>query len=139
MGGGHARVVRPLPSPAAQLRRNPRCAEQRAAARHPRRRAPPHRELAAAAATRAARIRARRGGRAALLERQRLLSSLIAMTLPAGSGAPEELARFRKLTLATLAATFLLVVVGGIVRVSESGLGCGPAGSGTHGWPLCDG
>jgi heme A synthase len=61
------------------------------------------------------------------------------MTLPAGSGAPEELARFRKLTLATLAATFLLVVVGGIVRVSESGLGCGPAGSGTHGWPLCDG
>lgn len=36
-------------------------------------------------------------------------------------------------------ATFLLIVVGGIVRVSDSGLGCGPAGSGFHGWPLCEG
>jgi heme A synthase len=35
--------------------------------------------------------------------------------------------------------TFLLVIVGGIVRVSESGLGCGPAGSGLHGWPFCNG
>jgi heme A synthase len=57
----------------------------------------------------------------------------------AESGGPEELARFRNLTIATIAATFLLVVVGGVVRVSESGLGCGSAGSGTHGWPLCDG
>jgi heme A synthase len=57
----------------------------------------------------------------------------------AESGGPEELARFRNLTIATIAATFLLVVVGGVVRVSESGLGCGAAGSGTHGWPLCDG
>lgn len=54
-------------------------------------------------------------------------------------GGPDELARFRNLTLITIAATFLLVVIGGVVRVSESGLGCGPAGSGTHGWPLCDG
>jgi heme A synthase len=30
-------------------------------------------------------------------------------------------------------------VVGGIVRVSDSGLGCGPAGSGLKGWPLCGG
>ena len=30
-------------------------------------------------------------------------------------------------------------MIGGIVRVSDSGLGCGPAGSGTHGWPLCEG
>jgi len=49
------------------------------------------------------------------------------------------LAAFRRLTTATLAATFALVVIGGIVRVSDSGLGCGPAGSGTHGWPLCQG
>ncbi len=35
--------------------------------------------------------------------------------------------------------TFLLVVLGGVVRVSDSGLGCGPAGSGTQGWPLCNG
>jgi heme A synthase len=61
------------------------------------------------------------------------------MPSSAESGGPEGLARFRNLTLATIAATFLLVVVGGVVRVSESGLGCGSAGSGTHGWPLCDG
>ncbi len=36
-------------------------------------------------------------------------------------------------------ATFLLVVVGGVVRVGDSGLGCGPAGSGLRGWPLCQG
>ena len=61
------------------------------------------------------------------------------MPSSAESGGPEGLARFRNLTRATIAATFLLVVVGGVVRVSESGLGCGSAGSGTHGWPLCDG
>jgi heme A synthase len=41
--------------------------------------------------------------------------------------------------MATIVATFLLVIVGGIVRVSDSGLGCGPAGSGFHGWPFCNG
>jgi len=46
---------------------------------------------------------------------------------------------FRRLALATLLATFVLIVVGGIVRVSDSGLGCGPAGSGLEGWPLCKG
>jgi heme A synthase len=46
---------------------------------------------------------------------------------------------YRRLALATLAATFLLVIVGGIVRVSDSGLGCGPAGSGLDGWPFCNG
>jgi heme A synthase len=35
--------------------------------------------------------------------------------------------------------TFLLVIIGGIVRVSDSGLGCGPADSGFHGWPFCNG
>ncbi len=50
-----------------------------------------------------------------------------------------DLARFRRLVTATIAATFILILVGGIVRVSDSGLGCGPAGSGTHGWPLCEG
>jgi heme A synthase len=29
--------------------------------------------------------------------------------------------------------------VGGVVRVSDSGLGCGPPGSGFHGWPFCNG
>jgi heme A synthase len=51
---------------------------------------------------------------------------------PAGSG-------FRRLVLATGIATFVLIIVGGIVRVSDSGLGCGPGGSGFHGWPLCKG
>ena len=46
---------------------------------------------------------------------------------------------FRRLAIATLASTFLLVIVGGIVRVSDSGLGCGPAGSGLNGWPFCNG
>ena len=61
------------------------------------------------------------------------------MPRSADRGGPEELARFRTLTLVTILATFALVVIGGIVRVSESGLGCGAAGSGTEGWPLCGG
>jgi cytochrome c oxidase assembly protein subunit 15 len=47
--------------------------------------------------------------------------------------------RYRQLALATLLVTFLLIVIGGIVRVSDSGLGCGPADSGFHGWPFCNG
>ena len=46
---------------------------------------------------------------------------------------------YRRLTLGTAAATFLLIVLGGVVRVSDSGLGCGPAHSGFKGWPLCQG
>ena len=45
----------------------------------------------------------------------------------------------RKLVLATGIATFALIILGGVVRVSDSGLGCGPAGSGFHGWPFCNG
>jgi heme A synthase len=52
--------------------------------------------------------------------------------------APENIT-IRRLALATIVATFLLVIVGGIVRVSDSGLGCGPADSGFHGWPFCNG
>ena len=48
-------------------------------------------------------------------------------------------AGFRRLAIATVLATFLLIIVGGVVRVSESGLGCGPAGSGLNGWPFCNG
>jgi heme A synthase len=57
----------------------------------------------------------------------------------AARGGADPLVRFRRLLTATIAATFVLIVVGGVVRVSDSGLGCGPAGSGTHGWPLCGG
>src|SRR5919107_5937661 len=56
-----------------------------------------------------------------------------------GGDAERELARFRRLVTATLVATFVLILIGGIVRISDSGLGCGAAGSGTHGWPLCQG
>jgi heme A synthase len=64
--------------------------------------------------------------------------------MPGGQGvAPrgeaDELARFRRLVGATIVATFVLILIGGAVRVSDSGLGCGAAGSGTHGWPLCEG
>jgi heme A synthase len=54
-------------------------------------------------------------------------------------GGGDELRRFRRLADLTAVATFLLIIVGGVVRVSESGLGCGPGGSGTEGWPLCGG
>jgi heme A synthase len=46
---------------------------------------------------------------------------------------------YRRLALVTVVATFALVVVGGVVRVSDSGLGCGPEGSGLNGWPFCNG
>lgn len=59
--------------------------------------------------------------------------------MPATASPTPPTAGFRRLLLVTLAATFLLVVVGGIVRLSDSGLGCGPAGSGFNGWPLCRG
>ncbi len=61
------------------------------------------------------------------------------MAGPVAGGGGEQLRRFRRLADLTAAVTFLLIVVGGIVRVSESGLGCGPGGSGTKGWPLCGG
>ena len=55
------------------------------------------------------------------------------------AGADPDRARFRRLAYLTAALTFALIVVGGVVRISDSGLGCGPAGSGTEGWPLCGG
>ena len=60
-------------------------------------------------------------------------------SLGGAGGGPADLRRFRRLADITAATTLLLIVVGGVVRVSDSGLGCGPAGSGTHGWPLCGG
>src|SRR3712207_5724601 len=61
------------------------------------------------------------------------------MDLVAARAGGDELRRLRLLVNATILATLLLILVGGFVRVSESGLGCGPAVSGTDGWPLCDG
>jgi heme A synthase len=61
------------------------------------------------------------------------------MRAAAFSGARDALSRFRALLNVTILAAFALVIVGGVVRVSDSGLGCGSAGSGSHGWPLCDG
>ncbi len=49
------------------------------------------------------------------------------------------LRRFRRLVGAAILATFLLIVVGTVVRVRNAGLGCGPAGAGLQGWPLCGG
>lgn len=61
------------------------------------------------------------------------------MPAPQTGTGPAALAGFRRLVKITIVATFALIVIGGIVRVSDSGLGCGPAGSGSHGWPLCTG
>ena len=46
---------------------------------------------------------------------------------------------YQRLAVSTAVATFALIIVGGVVRVSDSGLGCGPAGSGFSGWPFCNG
>jgi heme A synthase len=46
---------------------------------------------------------------------------------------------FRRIAYAAALLTFVLIIVGGVVRISDSGLGCGAGGSGTKGWPLCDG
>jgi len=46
---------------------------------------------------------------------------------------------FRRVAYSAALLTFVLIIVGGIVRISDSGLGCGAGGSGTKGWPLCDG
>lgn len=61
------------------------------------------------------------------------------MNAVAAPGDAVELSRFRRLVSLTIAATFALILIGGVVRVSDSGLGCGAEGSGTHGWPLCQG
>ena len=61
------------------------------------------------------------------------------MTHAPSRGGRDELARLRRLVKLTIAATLALILIGGVVRVSDAGLGCGPPGSGTHGWPLCDG
>ncbi len=49
----------------------------------------------------------------------------------AGSGGSSD-RTLKVLTLATLIATYLLIVLGSTVRVTESGMGC-------KGWPLCSG
>ena len=61
------------------------------------------------------------------------------MTSAPKRGGRDALDRFRRLASLTIVATFALILIGGVVRVSDSGLGCGPPGSGSHGWPLCDG
>jgi heme A synthase len=61
----------------------------------------------------------------------------------AADGAPRAPGRavrqFRWLVGVAIFATFLLIVVGTVVRVRDAGLGCGPAGAGLQGWPLCGG
>jgi heme A synthase len=42
------------------------------------------------------------------------------------------LTRFAKLAIAAAAATFVLITIGGLVRATDSGLGCPD-------WPLCFG
>lgn len=42
---------------------------------------------------------------------------------------------FRRLAITTAVLTYMLIVVGGVVRVTGSGDGCGSSG----GWPLCNG
>src|SRR5215510_11429291 len=61
------------------------------------------------------------------------------MEVPRAGGGGDPVRRFRRLADLTAVVTFFLVIVGGVVRVSDSGLGCGPGGSGTEGWPLCGG
>ena len=110
----------PSPAAGAQLRRDPDRAQPRADEGHPPRRP-------------GARGRAR--GRDEVTERR---PSSRNRSVTRAAGEPDR-ARFRRLAYLTAALTFALIVVGGVVRISDSGLGCGPAGSGTEGWPLCGG
>ena len=72
---------------------------------------------------RRARGRERGSNQARHLRRRDLLGSLIAMPELAARGDGDELARFRRLVSVTIAATLVLILIGGIVRVSDSGLG----------------
>jgi heme A synthase len=54
-------------------------------------------------------------------------------------GPDGELRRLRLFLTIAVIATFALIIVGGVVRITDSGLGCGTAGSGLKGWPLCGG
>src|SRR5258708_10680556 len=51
-------------------------------------------------------------------------------------GTPAPSRGFRRTAVAAVVTTYLLVVVGGVVRVSGSGRGCGVSG---QDWPLCHG
>jgi cytochrome c oxidase assembly protein subunit 15 len=46
---------------------------------------------------------------------------------------------FRRLSVVTVCATYLLIVWGGLVRVTASGRGCDSPHGGVDQWPLCDG
>jgi heme A synthase len=53
---------------------------------------------------------------------------------PGGAGVPSR--GFRRTAIAAVVSIYLLVVAGGVVRVSGSGKGCGVTG---QDWPLCHG
>lgn len=56
-----------------------------------------------------------------------------------GAGAPSGMAPsagFRRTAIAAVISTYLLIVAGGVVRVTGSGLGCGSQG---NDWPFCHG
>ncbi len=57
------------------------------------------------------------------------LAALVAVSVLRGVVVP----RYRALTLATAVCVWLLIVLGGIVRVTGSGTGCGRS------WPVCNG
>src|SRR5215218_414108 len=63
-----------------------------------------------------------------------MIESKLASVTPAASVRRLHLPlrAYQRLTLATALATWVLIVLGGVVRATESGLGCAT-------WPMCDG
>ena len=126
MEGEHARVVHDLAASGAQLRRDPDGPQRRADEGHPARGAGALRGRAAGAGTAGPPVAVEAADRR---NRMHVTPTATRSRQTASAGSPT----WRS------ALTFAARDRRRRVRISDSGLGCGPEGAGTEGWPLCGG